>query len=133
MIEFLYFSCGGFFSGKYTLQLERKSGSIFFSWTAPRSWPPVTGRLTASRRESAKRYLSRLEALGIENWQNEYINYHILDGTGWELEYKTEAHELKKCTGINEFPETWKEFNVIMDKLKKVVSRQIAVTNKADL
>ena len=133
MIEYLYFSCGGYFSGTYTLQLERKSGSIFFSRTAPYLYPPVTGRLTASRKVSAERYLSRLEDLGVENWQDEYINYHILDGTQWKLEYKTEGHELKKIIGDNEYPENWKELNKIMDKLKEVVRREIAVTNKADL
>ena len=133
MIEYLYFSCGGYFSGTYTLQLERKSGSIFFSRTAPYLYPPVTGRLTTSRKVSVERYLSRLEALGIENWQDEYINYHILDGTGWELEYKAEGNELKKVTGINDYPENWKEFNSIMDKLIEVVSREIAVSKKADL
>lgn len=133
MIEYLYFSCGGYFSGTYTLRLERKSGSIFFSRTAPYLYPPVTGRLTASRKVSAERYLTRLEALGIETWRDEYINYHILDGTEWELKYKTEGNELKKCTGINDYPENWKELNKIMDKLTEVVRREIAVKNKSDL
>ncbi len=56
------------------------------------------------------------EEIDIFNWEKEYDNPMILDGTGWELELNLNGKYFES-SGINEYPKKFDEFQMIVEKL----------------
>lgn len=68
---------------------------------APKAWDDLKQKLYGS--------------LFLNDWEKEYVDQDILDGTQWELKIQFENGEEKECYGSNAYPIYWDE---LLDLLK---------------
>lgn len=92
------FSCGGFFDSWYEFRIEDRDGAFTAVLEDRRaSEPAYTRKLT---REQVCDFERNLDAIGVPSWFCRYDNWHVLDGTQWEMTYHGDGYY-----GSNAFPE----------------------------
>ena len=75
----------------------------------PDQIPPYEGMTKAE-------FLNGLRGLHLGEWQGEYNNYAVFDGTQWSLEiYFSNKREPAKFSGSNAFPDNFKELLRLVD------------------
>lgn len=104
-IEEIYFSIGGFHGGydRYRLVFRGDSAKLI----------TVKGEKDKEEKalgpSAAKKLEERFSKLSVENWNCEYVDPFILDGTQWELGVKRQRDRGTMWSGSNAYPPNWKE------------------------
>ena len=73
---------GGYFGGYYQVEIDLEHNSV--SWTRGGEGEPVDMAHRNIRSATAKKFIEQLEKLDLLNWEAEYIDMSILDGTQWQ-------------------------------------------------
>ena len=113
MLEYLYFSIGGFFEGRKILSVHNQDGCLtldhyLYAPTYHReTWPHFHA---VWEKERSKRWMKEFDALPCEEWQDSYFDDDILDGTQWELRYKYQGMAERRVSGSNAYPDGWEAF-----------------------
>ena len=66
-----------------------------------------------------------VDELKIWNWDKEYFNKHIMDGTQWELKIKRQGRRRRRIFGSNAYPEPKGTFDSFIKALKKLSKSKI--------
>ena len=117
MLEYLYFSIGGFFEGRKILSVHNQDGCLtldhyLYAPTYHReTWPHFHA---VWEKERSKRWMKEFDALPCEEWQDTYYE-NILGGTQWELRYKYQGIPERCITGSNAYPNAWERFKKWVD------------------
>ena len=112
MLEYLYFSIGGFLEGQQILSVHGRNGCLtvdhyLYAPTYHReTWPHFHA---VWEKERSKSWMKEFDALPCEEWQDTYYE-NIVDGTQWELRYKYQGMPERRITGSNAYPNGWKRF-----------------------
>lgn len=117
MLEYLYFSIGGFFEGRKILSVHNQDGCLTLDY-----YLLLHNYLGKKRphfravweKERSKRWMKEFDALPCEEWQDTYYE-NILDGTQWELRYKYQGMSERCITGSNAYPDGWERFKKWVD------------------
>ena len=72
------------------------------------------------RKEEWKSFWEELDVLKVWNWDKEYINRDMLDGTQWELNVKREGRRHRRIYGSNAYPEGFDNLLKAIEKLSRV-------------
>lgn len=56
------------------------------------------------------KFWRKIDKINIWNWQKDYFNPHILDGTQWELIIQLNDKKRTKIFGSNSYPENFQKF-----------------------
>lgn len=70
------------------------------------------------RLATAKKFLEQLETLDLLNWDAEYVDQGIMDGTQWHVKMVMDGHSITKH-GSNDYPEQWGEFRQIITNIAR--------------
>lgn len=110
------FSCGGYFNGYDYFLIEENNYIITLTIT-----PSILSERTEISKEiTYDEWFEFLDIiyskLFIHEWNKEYVNNDILDGTQWSITFKLEDGKEIKYHGSNEYPAYWKEFLVFINK-----------------
>ena len=117
-IEFLksvtsfYFSCGGFFGGYSNVTVNRTDNGAMINVS-----PSILIEHSISETEkslSIDEWQSFINDIYIkyrlEEWNTEYINNDVLDGTQWEVKVKLANGKELEYYGSNDYPQNWTDF-----------------------
>jgi len=72
------------------------------------------------RKEEWKIFWEELDVLKVWNWDKEYINRGVMDGTQWELNVKREGRRHRRIYGSNAYPEGFDNLLKAIEKLSGV-------------
>jgi len=95
--DMIEFSCGGYFGGYNTIHYS--NGKVALS----NSQAPYNEQTKNVLEETLEAFWEKVETIGVWDWQDEYVNPTILDGTQWKLKLVHGDRE-KKIYGSNMFP-----------------------------
>lgn len=116
MAKQIKFTIGGFFGGYNTIEIfidgEKISYETKFSSEKLYRLPQP-----AQKTFNAKAWLEELDALKIFEWDKEYFNHEICDGTQWHLTFKDGEKIIYDNGGSNAYPENWCLFIVLINEL----------------
>ena len=117
MLEYLYFSIGGFFEGRKILSVHNQDGCLTLDYYLllrnylGETRPHFRAVWTKWR---SKRWLKKFDAFHCEEWQDSYFE-DIMDGTQWELRYKYQGIPERRIIGSNAYPDGWERFKKWVD------------------
>jgi len=97
MNDIIEFSCGGYFGGYNTIRFS--NGTV----TLSNSQAPFNEQNKKVSEERLAAFWEKVETIGVWDWQDEYIDPNILDGTQWHL-ILVHGDREKKIYGSNMFP-----------------------------
>ena len=98
----LHFGIGGYDGISYEVELA--GGAIHVrSGVGHKAWRENT-TVTPSP-EAWTQFWQTMETIGVWQWQPQYFDHEVLDGTQWELELKHAGRSVK-CDGSNAYPGT---------------------------
>ena len=114
MAKYVKFTVGGFFVGYKTVEIAIVRDTATYKILR-------NGLLDVDKKKSpdlkvSDKWLKKLDALKIFNWQKDYFNPEILDGTQWELVFK-DGEKIYRGNGSNNYPENWEKFLDWLDEL----------------
>ena len=114
MAKYIKFTVGGFFGGYKTVEVAIVKDTATYKILR-------SGLLDIDKKKSpalkvSDKWLKKLDALKIFNWQKDYFNPEILDGTQWELVFK-DGEKIYRGSGSNDWPENWEKFLDWLDAL----------------
>ncbi len=95
--DMIEFSCGGYFRGYNTIHYS--NGKVALS----NSQKPFDKQTEDILEENLKAFWQQIDSIGVWDWQEKYMDPHILDGTQWHLKLVHDDRE-KKIYGSNMFP-----------------------------
>ena len=106
MLEKFCFVIGGFFSGSTTVKIFEKDNRFYKNYQGDYNHigEDYTEEISA---EEVSVFEKRLSELGIYELKDQYFDDSVLDGTQWELKYKTKDAKCKKVSGSNAYPDCW--------------------------
>ncbi len=108
MLKKIVFSIGEFFSTTTTVCVRNKGGKL----KGEGSFPIPPGQdmwgVQELSGEARQAWLREFAALDIENWEDEYVAPHVLDGTQWSLKCTWKDGAQKRIGGSNAYPEQWR-------------------------
>lgn len=107
----IYFRIGGFFGGHDTYHFRFKDHTAEWVMTLGLA-EPIVKHLSS---EETRAILTDFEALQVEYWDSEYIDFYISDGTQWELGVRYEGQRGKVWVGSNAYPDNWQELHQFFD------------------
>lgn len=115
MLEYLKFSIGGFFGGYKTVKLWNKEDKSAYEVIRSGLMEDVEPgeRHTIENHE----WLAEWDNLRIGEWDKEYYDNDICDGTQWELDYREVGQTRRRIYGSNEYPPRWNRFIEWLDLL----------------
>jgi len=67
-------------------------------------------------------FWDRMDKINIWNWEKDYFNQEVLDGTQWELLIKREGKKKIQIYGSNAYPEN---FQLFLDVINSVAKTKI--------
>lgn len=103
---------GGYFGGFYTVEIEFHSRNL--KWTHLGGGAEDYYEKTI-RKTSMDRFIEGLKMVNLLNWQSQYIELGVCDGTQWSVVVIRDGATIKKH-GDNKFPVEWKEFCRLIQK-----------------
>lgn len=137
MLEYLFFRIGGYFEGNKVLLMRNQDSQLsldyyVFSRRSSESIPHYHATWAEQR---SQRLIRKFAALHCEEWEDQYVDYSILDGAQWELRYKLEGQDERRISGSNAYPENWDSFmKWISDTVHKLpVKENIDIDRVADV
>lgn len=96
----LHFGIGGFNGPSWDVEL--KAGVLVVRETRA-GYVDGKETIVTPTPEAWSQFWQTAEIIGVWQWQPEYFDHDILDGTQWELEL-THAGRTVKCDGSNAYP-----------------------------
>ena len=107
MAKYIKFTVGGFFGGYKTVEIAIVDGTATYKILR-------NGLLNVDKKKSpakkvSEAWLKKLDALKIFEWEKNYFDADILDGTQWELTFK-DGEKIYRGSGSNDYPEAWEKF-----------------------
>lgn len=109
MLEKLEFGIGGFITGHKNLRIWTE-GNKSYKYYKGDFFDPDSEYTKEISVEEFNAFARKLSELRINEWENEYIMYDVLDGTQWNLEYKEVGKHGRIIFGDNAYPDCWEEF-----------------------
>lgn len=109
-------SVGGYFGGYYQVEVDLENNLVNWNHGGAGELEEKVDRNI--RLATVKKFLEQLETLDLLNWEAEYINSGILDGTQWHVEIVMDGHTITKH-GSNCYPEQWREFRQAISKIAR--------------
>lgn len=100
-------SVGGYFGGYYQVEIDLENNLV--SWTHGGEGEIEETVHRNIRSATAKKFVEQLEKLDLLNWEAEYVDPGVLDGTQWQVEIVMAGHTSTKH-GSNCYPEQWGNF-----------------------
>ena len=70
-------------------------------------------------------FLHVVDELKIWNWDKEYFNKHIMDGTQWELKIKRQGRRRRRIFGSNAYPKPNGTFTTFIMALNRLSNSKI--------
>ncbi|TNV69070.1 hypothetical protein [Trichococcus shcherbakoviae] len=107
-------SVGGYFGGYYQVEVDLENNLV--SWTHGGEGELEETVHRNIRLATVKKFLEQLETLDLLNWEAEYIDMSILDGTQWHIEIVMDSHTIAKH-GSNCYPEQWGKFRQAISEI----------------
>lgn len=106
------FFIGGYFGGHFEVQLKEDQLLFFVDNRSFLNMPP---NYIVSTKDNGdwNRLIAFIESL---DWKQKYFNNEILDGTQWELTFKSDKKRLS-CFGSNEYPDNFDSFINLLKKI----------------
>lgn len=106
---------GGYFGPNYIVEVNFLKGEM--SWKESQSTflepsQEVHVRIVETDVHVLK---EELRSCHILSWNNQYVNYDIVDGTEWSLDLRI-GNKRRRMFGSNEYPEEWERFCGILKK-----------------
>ena len=77
--DMIEFSCGGYFGGYNTIYYS--NGKVALS----NSQAPYNEQTKNVLEETLEAFWEKVETIGVWDWEDEFVNPTILDGTQWKL------------------------------------------------
>jgi hypothetical protein len=117
MTKFKFF-IGGFFGTSYEIKLKKEDLLFYIS---DRSFPRnllndiPTHTIPVKDNSDWQKLIKFLES---QSWKPQYTNYEVLDGTQWEISFKSENSKLKS-SGSNEYPTEFKKFMRLLNAITR--------------
>lgn len=112
-IDRIVFTIGGFFDGFEKTRVHFSGSQAVLeneSLITPSDADPSPNAVLPK-----SRFLARLSALHIENWNREYMDLGVLDGEQWELEiYFSDGHKSLTIHGSNAYPPKFNSLRRLM-------------------
>lgn len=115
MLEYMEFKIGGYIGwetiqviendGKYTVKYQK---ALWEEW---QTFEDI----------NLDEWNDELERMHINKWHKLYIDYGILDGTEWLLEYKVKDKRCRHIHGSNAYPDNFDEFMQVLSVLYKII------------
>ena len=109
-------SVGGYFGGYYQVGVDLENNLV--SWTHGGEGELEETVHRNIRLATVKKFLEQLETLDLLNWEAEYVDQGIMDGTQWHIEIVMDGHTIAKH-GSNDYPEQWGEFRQAISKIAR--------------
>lgn len=109
------FSYGGFLYGyekrTITISGENLSLDVDYNFQIPKDKEPFAREFSGIKTP----FLETLASLHIGEWDNEYCDYNVLDGSDWDLSISfSNGHRLVKKSGSNAYPYNFDDFYDLM-------------------
>ncbi|MDO4977515.1 MAG: hypothetical protein Q4E53_09665 [Eubacteriales bacterium] len=117
-IEYFELQIGGFFCGFTRIRLEKTSSGYFLGYY-PGFANPEDAKKEEITRTAYETILEKVISCNLLNWEEEYINPEIDDGTQWTIRLKIENEIEREWYGCNLYPgkEEWNSFIQTMNTL----------------
>ncbi len=115
-IKKLKASVGGYFGGYYQVKVDLENNRV--AWTHG-----VRGELEETMHKSirtatAKKFVEQLEIIQLLDWDAEYVDPGVCDGTQWHVEIISDGNLITK-DGNNSYPEQWGRFCQTISKITR--------------
>jgi len=107
---------GGYFGGFYQVEVDLENNLV--SWTHGGEGELEETVHRNIRLTTVKKFLEQLETINLLNWEAEYVDQGIMDGTQWHVKMVMEGHSITKH-GSNDYPEQWGEFRQIITNIAR--------------
>ena len=107
-----YFYLGGFRELRYEIHYKNKKFNISFGSNGQH----ITFYTDPPKHCNWERFFLFLDSINIWEWKNEYVNYNIVDGTQWEIEFSNSVKKIKSF-GSNKFPDK-KKFKKLIEEIE---------------
>ncbi|WP_320164945.1 hypothetical protein [uncultured Trichococcus sp.] len=109
-------SVGGYFGGYYQVEIDLENNLV--SWTHGGEGEPANMALRNIRLATGKKFVEQMQTLDLLNWEAEYVNQGIMDGTQWHIEIVMDGYTITKH-GSNDYPDQWGEFRQAISKIAR--------------
>ncbi|MGA9518133.1 MAG: hypothetical protein WBV27_05065 [Trichococcus sp.] len=109
-------SVGGYFGGYYQVGVDLENNLV--SWTHGGEGELEETVHRTIRLATGGKFVEQLETLDLLNWEAEYVDQGIMDGTQWHIEIVMDGHTIAKH-GSNDYPEQWGEFRQAISKIAR--------------
>ena len=103
---------GGYFQGHQYFEINLLSGEVFYSKEDEDRLDLVK---TLNKNQICK-LLQDLKAANILNWNRNYMDRHVMDGTQWSIKIDVNGRKRNKI-GSNMYPKEWKMYCKIISCL----------------
>lgn len=126
MFEHMYFSFGGYFTGHWSLQIDKEGDGFLVSFESfSPSNPSGIGHktMTLDQDEMAS-FTEEVSALGVEDWFRYWIDPGVLDGSSWYLRFDDMEYR-----GQNDYPEQYGDFLKLLRKWFGIVDLADGIAN----
>lgn len=107
---------GGYFGSCYQVDVDLEYNLV--TWNQGSGGAPIDLAHRNIRLSTAKKFIEQLETLDLLNWEAEYVDQGIMDGTQWHIEIVMDGHTITKH-GSNDYPEQWGEFRQAIPKISR--------------
>lgn len=124
--KYIKFTIGGFFDGYKTVEISIKGGAV--SYKILRNGLLNVDKKTSTAAQVPENWIGELDALNIFDWDKDYLDVDILDGTQWELIFK-DGRKIYRGHGSNAYPENFMQFldwlDVLIPELEFVYRKRL--------
>ena len=128
-IETLNFFIGGFGGGyERIIWQNNKLHHQLFNHAYPEDIEVMPDEVlieTAPLPKEWEEFWKTIDELKIWNWDKEYFNKHIMDGTQWELKIKRQGRRRRRIFGSNAYPEPNGTFTNFIKALNRLSNSNI--------
>ena len=103
---------GGYFQGHQYFEINLLSGEVFYS----KEYKDRLNLMKTLNKKQIGKLLQNLKTVNILNWNRNYIDKNIMDGTQWSLTIDVNGRKREKI-GSNMYPKEWKLYCKIISCL----------------
>ena len=125
----LNFTIGGFGRGyERIIWQDNKLHHELFSHIYPEDEVAVPDKVlkeTVPLQKDWEEFWHKVDELKIWNWDKEYFNQGIMDGTQWELKIKRQGKRRRRIFGSNAYPQPNGTFTSFIEALNKLSNSKI--------
>lgn len=114
--EYFEFQIGGFFCGFSRIMVER-CGHVCTAAYAPGFANPEDATKIEIPEEMFFKFLKSVYNVGLWEWEDEYVDPDVLDGTQWTIRVRMQNQEEHEWYGSNAYPAVWKKFIRAVNRL----------------